>query len=296
MICSEEKFSMSRKLLTVTGLMQLIGLLMIPIWGGSAQQAQAQVSLAPTSLFIFEAGGIGELFVSNRSEVPQEVNVRFEFQFPTSDAAGNISMTTGTPELEAEWGLGEMVRVFPRRLVLQAGETQTLRVQVRPMRDRPDGMFFTRAIVSSNALQQDVGQQEAAEGIRTQINYILEQSIPVFYRKGSNTTGVDVERIEASRAEEGMNLLVHLQRTGNSPFMGTMGAQLFDMNGNQLAESSSSAFFYFDERRRMTLRHEDLPPGRYRVELWFETQRRDMASSNIVQAPRITHSTIVEIP
>lgn len=258
--------------------------------------AKGQVTLAPTSLFIFENSGIGEVFVTNQSQVSQEVNVRFKFQFPISDDAGNISMIEGTSEQEAEWGLGEMVRVFPRRLVLQPGETQTLRVQVRPMRDRPDGMFFTRAIISSNALQQDVGQQEAAEGIRTQINVVLEQSIPVFYRKGTNTTGVDVERVEASRAEQGMNLLVHLQRTGNSPFMGTMGALLFDMNGNQLAESSTTAFFYFDERRRMTLRHEDLPPGRYRVELWFETQRRDMASSNIVQAPRITHTATVEIP
>ncbi len=255
----------------------------------------AQVSVAPTSLFIFETGGIGELYVSNRSVLPQEVNVRFSFQFPKSDSEGSISMTEGSEELEVEWGIGEMVRVFPRRLVLQPGETQTLRVQVRPMQDRPDGMFFTRAIVSSNALQEDVGEQEALEGIRTQINYVLEQSIPVFYRKGTNTTGVDVEQIEASRTENGMSLLVHLQRTGNSPYMGTMSAVLYDLDGNQLAENSSSAFFYFDERRRMTLRHDDLPPGRYRVELTFDTQRRDMSSRNIVQAPRITHTAEVEI-
>lgn len=286
---------MSRYPASTAGFLLLLLFFTAPVWGGKQTQSSAQVSLAPTSLFIFETGGIGELFVSNRSEVPQEVNVRFAFQLPVSDAEGNISMETGSPELEAEWGFGDMIRVFPRRLVLQPGETQTLRVQVRPMRDRPDRMFFTRAIVSSNALQQDVGQQEGAEGIRTQINYILEQSIPVFYRKGSNTTGVEVQQVVASRAEGGVSLLVHLQRTGNSPFMGSMGASLFDMSGNQLAETSTSAFLYFDERRRLSLRHEDLPPGRYRVELWFETQRRDMASSNLVQAPRITHSTEIVI-
>jgi len=256
---------------------------------GWVAPAQSQVSLAPTTLFVHDRTGMAEVYVSNQSSNPQEVNVRFEFHYPTSDSTGGIRMIPGSPQVEREHGLSDRIRAFPRRLVIPPNSSQVIRVQVNPMPDRADGMYFTRLILASNAVTPEVasGTQEGAIG--TRINYVLEQSIPVFYRKGRNDTGFDLHDISQDRTESRLRLVARLSRTGNSPYMGTMRADMYNATGEKVADTWSPAFLYFDEWRRFDLPIAGLPPGTYRVELRFETQRNDMASGDVVQAPPFIH-------
>lgn len=269
-------------------------ILIVPLFLFISTVAQAQVSLAPTALFVHDTNNMGELYVTNTSSKPQEVNVRFDFQYPASDSTGHIYMTKDE-EKERVYGLSDYVRVFPRRLILQPNSSQTLRVQVLPMPERPDGAFFTRMIVSSNAIGEDVGEREDDNAIAARIDYILEQSIPLFYRKGVNDTGVIVHEVEVNIDTERIRLIPHLSRKGNSPFLGTMRAEIFTSTGELINDTWSPSFLYFDEWRRLDLSLNDLPPGRYRIDLHFDTQRRDMATRDLVQAPRQTHSIEVEI-
>lgn len=262
---------------------------------GWVAPARGQVSLAPTTLFVHDRQGMAEVFVTNQSSNPQEVNVRFEFHYPTSDSTGGIRMIPGSPQVEREHGLSDRIRAFPRRLVIPPNSSQVIRVQVNPMPDRPDGMYFTRLILASNAVTPEVasGTQEGAIG--TRINYVLEQSIPVFYRKGRNDTGFDLHEVTVDRTETRVRLLARLTRTGNSPYMGTMRADLYNAAGEKVADTWSPAFLYFEEWRRFDLPVAGLPSGTYRVELRFETRRNDMASGDLVQAPPYIHRMSIDL-
>lgn len=269
-------------------------LLLIVFLIGSVR-AYSQVSLAPTALFVHERTGLGEIYLTNQSDHPQEINVRFVFHYPSSDSTGHIFMIPGSPEVDRTHGLSGYIRAFPRRLVIPPNSSQTILVQVTPMPDRSDGMYFTRLILASNAVMPDVASTLEGGAIGVRINYVLEQSIPVFYRKGANETGVHIHDVAVDLNAERLLLVPRLSRTGNSPYMGTMRADLYNVAGEKVADTSSPASLYFDEWRRMVLPVADLPKGRYRVDLRFETQRNDMASGDVVQAPRYTYTLQVDL-
>jgi hypothetical protein len=193
-------------------------------------------------------------------------------------------------------GLTGHIRAFPRRLILPPNSSQTIRVQVNPMPDRSDGTFFTRFIVSSNAVTPDVASSTIEEGaIGARIDYVLEQSIPVFYRKGQNETGVVVHDVATHQTADRLQLIPRLSRTGNSPFMGTMRAELYSTDGKLISDNAATAFLYFDEWRRIEIPITDVPRGSYRVVLRFATERNDMSSGDLVQAPPYSYNLMVEL-
>jgi P pilus assembly chaperone PapD len=269
----------------------LVGLLFLLT---AALPAFGQISLAPTTLFIHDRTNVGELFVSNSSATPQEVNIRFIFGYPSSDSTGSIAMVYDDPSRMTESGLDSYIRVFPRRFVLGPGASQTVRVQALPMPGRGDGLFWTRAIVSSNQPAADVGLRDTT-AIGAVFNYVLEQSIPIFYKKGKPTTGVDFVGLTQTRQDNDLSLMLNLRRDGTSPFLGTIHTDLIDASGNVVRSASAVSFLYYLEWRKVNFDVEGLPSGTYTVSMRFETQRRDMAPTDLVQAPTQTHSVTITL-
>lgn len=271
-------------------------LLLIPLLLFMAAGLQAQISIAPTMVFIHDNTNMGEVYVTNTSGSAQEINVSLRFGYPTSNEDGAISMRYDDPETESRYGITENVRVFPRRLVLEPGQSQTLRFQIMPMANRPDGMYWARAVIASRPVTADVDDLALAEGeVGARVGVIFEQDIPLFYRKGQTTTGVIVHKVTTDINQEQLVLRPHVSRNGNSPFLGTIIAEMFDSNGQMVQNTARTAFFYFEEYRLIEIPIMELTPGRYRIELHFDTQRRDVASRDMVQAPRYTHTIEVEI-
>jgi hypothetical protein len=258
--------------------------------------AHAQVSVAPTIIFIHDNTNVGEIYVSNSSDQPQEITIRTLFGYPQSDSNGTLSMNYEDETRSTAWGLGNQIRVFPRRLVLLGGQSQVVRLQVLPMRDRTDGVYWARLMVSSTAITPDVGEETSADGIGARFSYVMEQSIPIFYRKGDTTTGITVNDIDVTLLEEQLILLPHMERSGNSPYMGTMTAEVFDASGNKVTSIRQSVYLYFEEWRKLELPlTETMQPGMYRVDIYFDTVRNDIPPTDIVQAPRISFSKTIQL-
>lgn len=268
----------------------LVGLL---FFCTAALPAFGQISLAPTALFIHDRTNVGELFLTNTSNEAQEVSIRLQFGYPVSDSSGVITMSYDDIEVQQNHGLDSSVRIFPRRLVLQGNQSQTVRVQILPMPNRPDAMYWSRIIVSSNSIATDVGSDTTSIGAR--IDYVLEQSIPLFFKKGRQNTGVLVKSVKTDLQDTLLTVIPNMIRQGNSPFLGTIGVELVNMNGNILSQTEISSFLYFEEWRKLFLIVKDLPKGEYKLNFKFETQRRDIAPTDLVQAPIQTHSVSITL-
>lgn len=268
--------------------------ILLSLMMGLTVAVQAQIALAPSFVFIDENSGVGNLYVSNNGEQPQEVTISFQFGYPGSDAEGNLVMVYDDKAAAAQFGLEEMIRAFPRTFILPGGEQRTVRIQVMPAERRKEGFFYTRMKVMARPQTPDV-TEEAAEGIATRISFNFEQVTAVFYKRGNVSTGLAVKELDVRQNEQALELRPHLQRTGNAPFLGSMSARLKDARGNVVAETQSTTTAYFDVIRRMDMKLDGVAPGTYTLELTFETRRNDMMADNLVQAPPVVYTEQVTI-
>jgi hypothetical protein len=261
------------------------------------QSCIAHVSLAPNSLFIHDQSNAASLYIYNNSQETQEISITCEFSYPGSDDKGNMLNITDDTLSEAKYGLADNLRVFPRQFVLKPGGQQTVRIQVRPLQGKPDGTYWTRVIVSSNASSKDVDSLPVTESIGTKINYVFKQNIPAFYHKGRTNTGIIPGEITTSVADNKLIAIASLKPTGNSPFNGMVTARLTDNNGKEVAVQQQSVVAYFDVLRRIeiALPPEGLPRGRYKLEFTYETTRADISPSDLVQASPVKKSIEIEI-
>ena len=239
----------------------------------------AQITITPTIVFMHDGDPAGRITITNSSDVPQEVNISLSFGYPDSDEAGNLLMNYEDEEAAARFGLDDVMRVFPRRFELAPGENQILRMQVQQagMRAREDGLHWTRMNITSNERTRAV-DEGGADRIGARISYRIQQNIGIFYRKGEVRTGLELLQLSDRRdAETGeLHLIPRLQRTGNSPFMGTMFASLRDASGAVVRESERTFSVYFTQTRPITLDTTNLPPGRYTARLRLEPTRTDL--------------------
>jgi len=254
----------------------------------------AQISIAPSFVFVDENSGVGNVFVSNNSDKAYEVSVNFAFGYPGSNAEGNIIMNYNDSAAYAKYALDPMVRAFPRSFILKAGEQRTVRLQVIPKQRKNEGYYFTRMKVLAKPQTVEIADT-MTQGIGTMINFNFEQITAVFYHKGKVNTGLNIKNIDVNQKDRILVILPLLQRTGNAPFLGSMFAKLKDAQGKVIAETQSTTTVYFEEIRRLDMKLDNVAAGTYTLELSFETRRNDMQASDLIQLPRIVKEKTVVI-
>lgn len=259
-----------------------------------ALTAGAQISLAPSFVFLDANTGVGNLYLSNNGTQSQEVTISFLFGYPGSDAEGNLVMRYDDSAAFEKYGLDSMIRAFPRSFVLKGGEQRTVRIQVIPGAQQKEGFYFTRCKVLAKPLSAEVTEQ-TTEGISTRISFNFEQITAIFYHKGNVSTGLKVEKAETFQKDKELEVRAHLQPQGNAPFLGSMFAKIKDSKGNVVASAEGTTTAYFNVIRNIKVNIEGVVPGTYVLELSFETRRKDMAESDLVQSPTIVHETRVVI-
>lgn len=248
----------------------------------------AQITIAPTMVFIDQQDRFGSFLVLNGSEEAQEVSIEFPFGYPVTGTDGNVNMIYDDSTAAENYGINDIVRGFPQNFVLQPGERQTVRLTIRP-KDFEDGTYWTRIKTTSNAQEPPVGT-EASDEITAQITYEFEQVTTLFYKHGDTDTGIDIKNFTSQESEEDIEFIVDASRTGNSPFLGTIILRVADSEGNVVAEKLSSTSIYFDYRQIFEIPKEDLEDGTYNVTVTYETQRPDVAREDIVQMEPVSRS------
>ena len=260
-----------------------------------AVPALAQISIAPTSVFIDE-NGIASLYITNPSEVNQEINVSFLFGYPGSDELGNLIMVYGDSIKDMQYGLGDRLRAFPRTFVLAPQQQQTVRIQLRPDRSLPAGTYFTRVKVTSNNQAQDVDQIVESE-VSTQINFKFDQVIAAFYKNGQTNTGLEIGNVTTSMQDGKVRAIAEFVTTGNSPFLGSVSASLKDGSEKTVSQKEETVAMYFSGKKGIEVEiPEGLSSGEYQLELLFQTKRSDISSSDLVQSSPISKRVLVRIP
>ena len=215
----------------------------------------------------------GTITLHNAGPAPENVEVGFAFGYPTSDSAGNVMVhLTDTPP-PGEPSAAGWLRAFPRRLTLQPGESQVVRILARPPEGLEDGEYWARVLVTS-APRPVAPEDGSVRGTSMQLRIATRIVTGLNFRKGTLSTGVRVAGAAVRADPSGLALLLDLERRGGAAFLGRVRVQAVDADGKVLASASEPVGVYRTLRKRVRL---TLPP---------ESRRRASAIRYTVEAER----------
>ncbi len=250
----------------------------------------AQVTISPTSLFLDSKSRFQTVVILNGSNSPQEVKLDWKFGYPVADDAGSISMVYEDSVQEAAHSAAAWIRGFPKNFILEPGARQTVRVTVKAPRDLESGTYWSRLITTSNAISPPIGAADPT-GITAQINFQFNQITSVFYKHGQVNTGLDILDTRTQVNEEKVSIFAKYLKKGNSPFLGTMAAKVYNAKGTLVKDEKIFVSIYFDGLRRLDFDSSELPKGEYNVDLSFSSGREDIPSGDVVPAETVTSRT-----
>jgi hypothetical protein len=165
--------------------------------------------------------------------------------------------------------------VFPRRLVLQPGQRQVVRVMVTMPPGTADGEYWGRVLVKSRGGEPPI--EQAQGDVKMQLSLETTFATAVFYHKGEVKTGVSIANVAVKRLPDGAQLTMDLKREGNSAFLGHVKAELVDASGATVAEVEDVVAVYRQLRRRFVVRTPaPLAAGAYTVRYLVDTDRPDL--------------------
>lgn len=233
------------------------------------------VAVSPSALFLDTRSPAGTLTLYNGGSLPEELEISFAFGYPVTDADGTVRVEMVDTAPAGEPSIVPFMRAFPRRLVLQPGQRQTLRVMVQPPADLAPGEHWGRVLVRSRGGQAPIEQQEG--GVRMQINVETVIATAVLFRKGEVSTGVAVTGATATPVEGGVRASVDLSRQGNGAFLGRVVTELVAPDGRVAATREDAVSVYRALRHTVVL---PLPagtaPAGYTVRYRADTDRPDL--------------------
>lgn len=276
----------------------------------SARPAAAQgVGIDPHVVVLQDRTRSGTVSLLNTGETPLEVSVALAYGYAGSDSTGlstilfpNPATLTGQEPNAAPW-----ITVYPRRVTIPPHGEQVVRFQARPPADLADGEAWARVLVTA---RHGVGApgagsataEGATDSIRVGFTFETRTVFPLFYRKGTLTTGATVDSLVAQVAPGGgkgdtLTVRAAVARTGNAAYLGTARVVVRNAAGAVVATTVGPHAVYQTRRARWTLPlPAGLPAGAYRATLLLTTDREDLPARAIVGAAPVERTVAFEVP
>jgi P pilus assembly chaperone PapD len=252
----------------------------------SAGVARA-VTVSPTAVYISSRSPSALLTLINTGSRPEEIELSLGFGYPVSDSTGQLRVDIVETAPTGEPSVAPYLRVFPRRLVLQPGQRQVVRVMVAMPASAADGEYWGRVLVKSRGGEPPVEQTQG--NVHMQLSLETTFATAVFFHKGEVKTGIAIPRVAAERAGDSVQFTIDLKREGNGAFLGRVRAELVAPSGSTVAEVEDVVAVYRELRRRFVLRTEKpLPPGKYTVRYLVDTERPDLPPQGPTKAAAVT--------
>lgn len=240
------------------------------------------VSVSPTALYIDARTRTAVVTLYNPGTLPEEITIDFAYGYPQSDSAGNVTVPVTTTPAPGEPSALAWMRAFPRRLLLQPGQRQVVRVLVEAPADLPDGEYWARMLVSSRGGQPPIEQTQG--DVRLQLNVQTTLVMAANFRKGDVRTGLAVDSSSARREGGNVNLDLYLRRTGNAAFLGRLAADLLDARGTVIGTTYDDLAVYRRIHRRLTIPVPAGATGPFTVRMRVNTEREDLPPGGALPA------------
>ena len=243
------------------------------------------VTVWPTTVFIDSRTRTATLTLSNTGLRPEEIEIDFSFGLPVADELGSVRVvfldSAGLPQRS----IVDYVRAFPRRMRLEPGQTQIVRLLVQPPEGLPDGEYWGRVMVASVGGQPPIQQQTGNVTMEITVRTVI--AVGLYYRHGQAETSIAVDSSRATGAEGIASLYLHMNRGGNAAFLGRVVAELVDASGDVVAEHIEQIAVHEDMLWRVDIPLADglVPGAGYSVRYTIESVREGAGEGLLLVDP-----------
>jgi|AntRauTorckE6833_2_1112554.scaffolds.fasta_scaffold08125_2 P pilus assembly chaperone PapD len=257
-------------------------------------EVSAQITIAPTNLFIDSGNRFGSYLVINNSNEPYEVSIDFIFGYSDSDEEGNRFMTYEDSVTAEKYSIVDWVRAFPQNLTLSPGQRQVIRLRINAPSNIEQGTYWARIVTSATPQSQPIEIQNE-NVVSANIEMRINQITGIFYKNGNVNTNITIDNISTQVDGDELAVVHDLSKGGNSPFFGSINVKILDSTNNQVKEFMDYTVIYFDTKLKSTFDISDLPSGRYNIEISIASKRQDIANDDLIQMEPVTATTTVII-
>ena len=266
----------------------------------AAAPAAFAVTVSPSALYIDHRTRSGVLTLINTGTRAEEIVIGFSFGYPRADSLGNVTVQLLDSAPPGEPSAVPWLRAFPRRLRLEPGQRQAVRVLVQPPAGLAPGEYWARILVHSRGAQPPIEQQQGDINLQVEVETVIATAVS--YRNGEVSTGLAERALGASPAADSLvRVWMALSRQGNAAFLGHVRSELLDPRGEVVARTEDDIAVYRDMVRTFEI---VLPPelrGRvregYQVRYFIDTTRPDLPPGGPLPAPsRQGTIAVTEVP
>ena len=178
----------------------------------------ANILVSPTRVVLEDGERSSELVFLNRSEEESAFRVSLENRRMLSDG----SMEKVETPIEGELFAKDFLRYSPRRVVLGAGEQQTIRISSRMPSDIKPGEYRSHlrimaVPVSAGSSLEAIASDEDSNALSITLVAIQSVTIPVILRVGELDASVEIDALSIEQGEEETEtyLVASMSRAGN---------------------------------------------------------------------------------
>lgn len=177
-------------------------------------QAQGDLLIAPTRV-VMTGGGSSQVILSNIGNKTATYRISLELRRMLPDGGlDDIAEADANPTERAALA---MIRYAPRRVTLEPGQPQSVRITARPAAELPDGEY--RVHMSFRAVPETVPVEPAADeapvaGLQIKLTPIYGITIPVIVRKGQLEASATITNPRVVRDGPAAHLELMLARSG----------------------------------------------------------------------------------
>lgn len=116
------------------------------------------------------------------------------------------------------------LRIFPRRVVLAPGESQTVRVQLTRTQELESGEYrshlYFRSVPPVTPLGEESREEAEPTSVSIRLTPVYGITIPCIIRSGELSTRVDIAKLSLAKTNDKISLAIDLRRTGNGSVFG----------------------------------------------------------------------------
>ncbi len=256
--------------------------------------AQA-ILVAPQSVVLSSRERTGTVELYNPSSRASEITIRAVYGHPTTTPDGDLTLAIVEQPDSTEPSAAGFVDAFPRRLVLQPNQRQTVRLLARPPVGLAEGEYWARLVIAARDAEAPAAPTDST-GVSVGLTLEVRTIIAVNYRNGAQRTGVQLGELSASARGDSLVVRAPMQRTGTAAWIGLTSVKLLNATGEVVASQTMQTAVYQSISPRFSFDRRSLAPGQYRIAVDMTTDRPDVTQSTLLRAPPQHAETTVTIP
>lgn len=241
------------------------------------------VRVTPQYLFLNSPVRSLKLNIYNLTNTTVEVWIELKYGYHITDDTGKVVILNPDILSADDQSAADWIKPYPQRFLLNANESQNVRLLAIPPENLPLGEYWARVIINSKRQVQTPKKEITT--VKPGVELIPQIDLPFHYRNGKASTDLEIANPPTQKINN--NQLItqfHFKRIKNSSYWGILNYRLMNKTGKEVKQGTKKIVVYKNFIMNLPIDIGDVPSGQYNLEVISETKRFDIDKKLLLQA------------